>query len=373
MNGTLVIDITHINNVSISADVKVATVGAGIRLGALYTALNLHGVTFHGGICPTVGLGGYIPVGGYNMQGRALGMAVDDVTSLDIVLATGNVVTASKTSNPNLFWGARGGGTFGIIVSITVNTVILPRSAMVSIQFPNASTRYEVTRKYIDWAPRQVKEFGSQINMYSASTELVGWYLGGTVAQLNAILTTSGLLTISGANISVTGNCSTSNSRNFWSGYTVTECGNDAEAEDFFAQTENVVPQALEKIEPAFAFDELPLNTNQALATPWPRVNDLNKNYLIQKDNQWSDATLHGIIDRIGQVPISEYFWAELTSFNYTLAHGRNNSAFAWDEDAYALFRAGVYANSNPANASQGVWNRNWMNSFDAFLLPKMG
>ena len=93
-------------------------------------------------------------------------MAVDDMTSLEIVLASGEIVTASETQNHDLWWGARGGGVYGIVVGITINVQVFPRSATVNILFPNASTRYEVTRKYIDWAPRQVVEFGSQINMY---------------------------------------------------------------------------------------------------------------------------------------------------------------------------------------------------------------
>lgn len=64
LNNSLVVDVTHINSVSVSQDLKSATVGGGIRLGALYTALNSYGLTFHGGICPTVGLGGYVGVGG---------------------------------------------------------------------------------------------------------------------------------------------------------------------------------------------------------------------------------------------------------------------------------------------------------------------
>jgi FAD/FMN-containing dehydrogenase len=115
---------------------------------------------------------------GYNIQGRQFGMAVDDITSMQIVLATGEVVTASETVNHDLWWAARGGGTYGIITSITINTQVFPRSATVNIQYPDASTRYDVTRKYIDWAPRQAVEFGSQINMYSASTNLVAWYMG---------------------------------------------------------------------------------------------------------------------------------------------------------------------------------------------------
>lgn len=64
LNKSLVVDISYMNSVKISDDRKKATVGAGIRLGALYVHLNQYGVTFHGGICPTVGLGGYVGVGG---------------------------------------------------------------------------------------------------------------------------------------------------------------------------------------------------------------------------------------------------------------------------------------------------------------------
>ena len=71
LNNSLVVDISHINSVSVSKDKKSATVGGGIRLGALYTALNGYGLTFHGGICPTVGLGGYVGVGGKLHSGWA--------------------------------------------------------------------------------------------------------------------------------------------------------------------------------------------------------------------------------------------------------------------------------------------------------------
>ncbi|KAF4633952.1 hypothetical protein G7Y89_g4163 [Cudoniella acicularis] len=371
LNGTLVIDLSHINSVNVSQDKTKATVGGGIRLGALYMALNNYGLSFHGGICPTVGLGGYVGVGGYNMQGRKLGMAVNDVTSLEIVLATGQVATASATENPDLYWAARGGGYYGIITSITINTQVFPRSAMVSIQFPNASTRYEVARKYIDWAPRQVKEFSSQINMYSDNTNLVGWYLGGTEDQLNSILATSGLLNVSGAEVNIQKNCSTLNSRNFWNDYSVvTTCGDDQAAEEIFASYFNVAPQAFAPIQPVFEFNELTVDSSGSQASPWPRVSIIDKNYIIQKDKQWSDETLHGLIDRIGGFSVEEFFWAELTAFNISSDVTTNSSAFAWEKDAYALFRAEV---SHGENATQHAYNQAFFDEFDSFLLPRMG
>lgn len=114
---TLVIDITHIDDAQISEDLETVRVGVGIHLGSLYTALDLHNKTFTGGICPTVGLSGYLGSGGFNLQIGTLGLAADHVLSATVVMAEGNAGTASKDQNADLFWTIRGGGagTYGII------------------------------------------------------------------------------------------------------------------------------------------------------------------------------------------------------------------------------------------------------------------
>lgn len=39
-----------------------------------------------------------------------VGMAADQVLSMEVVLPNGQFVTASATQNPDLFWALRGGG-----------------------------------------------------------------------------------------------------------------------------------------------------------------------------------------------------------------------------------------------------------------------
>lgn len=51
-----------------------------------------------------------------------VGFGVDNIISLRVILASGEIVTATKTVNPDLFWALRGAGpNFGVVVSATVN------------------------------------------------------------------------------------------------------------------------------------------------------------------------------------------------------------------------------------------------------------
>ena len=370
MNNSLVIDLAHIDYVNVASDLSTATVGGGLRLGALYTALDAYNRTFPGGICPGVGMGGYLGVGGYSMNMRKMGMAVESVTAAKLVMADGTVVTASATSNTDLFWGIRGGGQFGIVTEITVKILQLPRSAMVTISFPNKTTRYDVARKYLDWGPKTVPEFGSQINIYSNRTYLVGWLLGGSTQQLQAMVNSSGLADIPGAVVKVSGDCSTDNSRYFWI-YTIDSCMPDDQAEPLFASWYNVVPEAFsdpKSISPVFQFNEVPKSNKYPRAQPWPRNNIINKTYFISKAKPVSDETLQGLIEQSGALPDEAGFWAELTSFNITSPNPTNSSAFAWEQDAYALFRAEV-----GADVAGSTQNQAFMNTYDNFLLPRLG
>lgn len=53
------------------------------------------------------------------------GLAVDHVLSLDVVTPDGEFVTADQMNNTDLFWALRGGGggTFGVVTSVTVRTL----------------------------------------------------------------------------------------------------------------------------------------------------------------------------------------------------------------------------------------------------------
>ena len=77
----------------------------------------------------TVGLGGYITGGGHSLLAPHYGLAIDQVLELEMVTPKGEIITANECQNQDLFWAMRGGGggTFGVMTSVTVKTYPTPQ------------------------------------------------------------------------------------------------------------------------------------------------------------------------------------------------------------------------------------------------------
>ncbi|KAF2876295.1 hypothetical protein BDV95DRAFT_625581 [Massariosphaeria phaeospora] len=98
-------------------------VGAGVTVQQIYRAAEAQRLSVLGGICESVGfVGGYLQGGGHTPLSGYYGMAADSVLAFQVVTADGRFVTASATSNPDLFWALRGGGggTYGVVTSVII-------------------------------------------------------------------------------------------------------------------------------------------------------------------------------------------------------------------------------------------------------------
>ncbi|KAH7392252.1 FAD binding domain-containing protein [Phaeosphaeria sp. MPI-PUGE-AT-0046c] len=99
------------------------TIGAGVVGYEVVEAANAQGLTVVSGECATVGLaGGFTQGGGHSALSTTFGLAADQTLSFDVVTANGDIVTASATENSDLYWALSGGGggTYGVVVSMTV-------------------------------------------------------------------------------------------------------------------------------------------------------------------------------------------------------------------------------------------------------------
>lgn len=118
----VLINLAGLNQVSISADKKTATIGGGAIISDVVAAADAAGVLVQTGNCNCVGALGASLGGGYgNLLGEH-GLAVDNILELRVVTATGKALTASSTTNPDLYWALRGAGpNFGVVTSAKVN------------------------------------------------------------------------------------------------------------------------------------------------------------------------------------------------------------------------------------------------------------
>jgi FAD/FMN-containing dehydrogenase len=153
----------------------IAAVGPGARIIDVYAALARRGVTVPAGSCPTVAIGGLMTGGGVGLAGRALGLTLDRVTSLDVVTADGRL---RRVDDGDLFWALRGGGgSFGIVTGIRLRVHRVRRAAWFRITYPAAS-RAEALAAWDDLAPGAPDELTSILVLTAAGATAFGQYLG---------------------------------------------------------------------------------------------------------------------------------------------------------------------------------------------------
>jgi FAD/FMN-containing dehydrogenase len=105
------------------------TVQSGAMWIDAYDAVTTHGGRYvQGGGCTTVGVAGLIQSGGFGSFSKCFGTAASGLVEAEIVTADGVVRIANACSNPELFWGIKGGGggSLGVVTRLTLRTHDLP-------------------------------------------------------------------------------------------------------------------------------------------------------------------------------------------------------------------------------------------------------
>ena len=117
-DGGLVIDLSPMKGIRVDPAARTARAEAGVLWGELDRETQLHGLATVGGIVTHTGIAGLTLGGGIGWLMRKYGATVDNLLSVDLVTAEGEVLTASEDEHADLFWGIRGGGgNFGVVTS----------------------------------------------------------------------------------------------------------------------------------------------------------------------------------------------------------------------------------------------------------------
>jgi FAD/FMN-containing dehydrogenase len=159
----MVLDLRKISSVTVDPDARRAVVGGGATWGVVDRATQEHGLVTTGGRVSTTGVGGLTLGGGSGWLERKFGLACDNLTSVDLVLADGRLVTASETENPELFWALHGGGgNFGVATSFTFRLHPLPDFSFALLLWP-AREGEAVARRYRDLMAHAPDEVGGGV------------------------------------------------------------------------------------------------------------------------------------------------------------------------------------------------------------------
>lgn len=139
-SNSLVIDLKRLNQISPDPKQMSCEIGPGALIaGVSYTLWKEGRFMIPAGICPTVGIAGLALGGGYGYFTRLFGLASDNLLELEMVDATGNVLTINNSTNVDLFWALRGagGGSFGIVTKLKFRMRSVPKRITYSIYLFN--------------------------------------------------------------------------------------------------------------------------------------------------------------------------------------------------------------------------------------------
>jgi len=117
-DGGVMIDLSAMRQISVDPDARTLRAQGGVTWAELNDAAAEHGLAVTGGAISSTGIGGYTLGGGLGWLMSMYGLAADNLVSVELVTADGEVLEASDASNPDLFWALRGGGgNFGVATS----------------------------------------------------------------------------------------------------------------------------------------------------------------------------------------------------------------------------------------------------------------
>ena len=156
----LMIDMSLLKGVWVDPQRRTARAQAGCTLGDVDRETQLHGLAAVLGFVSATGIAGLTVGGGFGYLTRRHGWTCDNLVSMEVVTADGEVVRASADENAELFWALRGGGgNFGIVTSFEYRLVPVGPEILggaIAWRGEDAHRVLEAYREFSAKAPREL-------------------------------------------------------------------------------------------------------------------------------------------------------------------------------------------------------------------------
>ena len=160
----LMIDLSPMNSIHVDPTTRTARAEGGATWADFDHEAQAFGLATTGGVIPSTGIAGLTLGGGIGWLMGSYGLSCDNLLSVDIVTADGQLLKASATENPDLFWGVRGGGgNFGVVTSFEyqLHPVSQVLGGMVIHPLENAREVLRFYREFTQTAPDELAAFAA--------------------------------------------------------------------------------------------------------------------------------------------------------------------------------------------------------------------
>lgn len=197
----LVMDLSALDYVRVDPSTRTVLVGAGCTWSIVDHATHAFGLAVPSGIVSSTGVAGLTLGGGMGHLSRKYGLTIDNLLSVDVVLADGTFVIANAEENADLFWAVRGGGgNFGVVTAFLFQAqpVDMICGGPMLWKMEDAADVMRWYREFITQAPEEINGFFAFLTVppgppfpaeihHQKMCGVVWCYLG-TIEQANSIL-----------------------------------------------------------------------------------------------------------------------------------------------------------------------------------------
>ena len=169
LSSGYIIDMRNFNEITPNVANNTVTIGAGLHLGEVISALGAINYAIPTGTCPSVGVTGLALGGGIGLLARAYGLTTDSIISMTVLMANGTIIEVTKSTYPDLFWALRGAGanSFGIVLDFTFKMYHIPTVSYLQLSWTWDPRRVtEIVKTWQHWFAAQSPNITSELVFY---------------------------------------------------------------------------------------------------------------------------------------------------------------------------------------------------------------
>jgi FAD/FMN-containing dehydrogenase len=164
----LMIDLSTMKGIHVDPKAKTVRAQGGVTWAEFNRETQLYGLATTGGVVSSTGIAGLTLGGGLGWLMGKYGLALDNLRSVDLVSADGEILRASAEENTDLFWALRGGGgNFGVAASFEYQLHPVGPSitgGLVAYPFEEAKDMLRFYRDVTESLPDEFMIFGGLIH-----------------------------------------------------------------------------------------------------------------------------------------------------------------------------------------------------------------